>query len=463
MSSAESPERSSGQSSDRRPRCGFDRLCWLASVLGGLLLVFQAGVLVAVAKVPPYSWFRDGYEGLETYLEQRKLLAQEWPVYLWNRTSHPERGLVKHDPQEALQGYTLYTSGHEPSAFLLDMDGKEVHRWSAPFSKVWPAERQGDRGFPDRFIYIREGTVFPNGDLLALYETPTDTPNGRGLARLDRHGRAIWTYDAHAHHDVSVCEEGDMYVLSHRLLRFPQLDHPLIEDLIVHLDKYGRERDTISILELLVSSPLARTELNFIDPRGDVTHANTLRVVPREFADHYDSINPGDLMICLRNLNLVLVVNPDRREIVWGTTGPWYFPHDPEPLANGNIVIFDNYCVWRSKSGSAVIEFDPRSRSTVWSFCGEAGRRLKSDVRSCQQLLGNGNLLITESDGGRILEVTRAGKVVWEYVSLVRGGDDNDLIPITSSAKRYAPDELPFLLQSSGPTTLSRSEGAHGP
>ena len=456
-----SPDPPCARSSDPVPRCGLDRLFRLASVLGALFLVFQAGVMVAVAKLPPYSWFRDGYEALETYLDQRQLLAQEWPVYLWNRSSHPERGLVRHDPQEATQGYTLYTSGHEASAFLLDMEGKEVHRWTAPFSKVWPPERQGDRAFPDRFVYIREGKVFPNGDLLALYETPTDTPNGRGLARIDRHGEAIWTYDAHAHHDVSVCEEGDMYVLSHRLLRFPQLDHPLIEDLIVHLDENGRELETISILELLVTSPLVHTEPNFIDPRGDVTHANTLRVIPREFADHYESIAPGDLMICLRNLNLVLVVNPQRREIVWGTTGPWYFPHDPEPLANGNLLIFDNYCMWRSESSSAVIEFDPRSRSTVWSFRGEPGRRLKSDVRSCQEVLTNGNLLITESDGGRILEVTRAGKVVWEYVNPIRGGDNSDMIPIACGARRYSAEELPFLRQAqSSVTSLSKSGAA---
>ena len=36
-------------------------------------------------------------------------------------------------------------------------------------------------------------------------------------------------------------------------------------------------------------------------------------------------------------------------------------------------------------------------------------------VRSCQQQLPNGNVLITESDRGRLLEVTRAGEIVWEY------------------------------------------------
>jgi hypothetical protein len=455
------PETSCGSASEPAPkRTLFDRLFLGASLLGVLFLVFQAGVLVAVAKLPPYSWFRDGYEGLESYLAQRELLAQPWPQYIWNPADHPERGLVKHEPQEASAGYTLYTSGHEASAILLDMQGNEVYRWTAPFSKVWPPERQGDRSLPDRFVYIRRAIPFPNGDLLALYETPTDTPNGRGLAKLDRRGEAIWTYDVHAHHSLSVCGGGDLYVLAHRLQKFPRLDHPLIEDLIVHLDENGRELDTISILELLVTSPLVRTELNYSDPRGDLTHSNTIRVIPREFADHYQSISPGDLLVCLRNLNLVLVINPVRREIVWGTTGPWYFPHYPEPLPNGNLLIFDNYCMWRSENTSAVIEFDPRARDTVWSFRGEPARRLQSDIRSCQQVLGNGNLLITESDGGRILEVTRAGKIVWEYVNPVRGGDKQELIPIVCGATRYAAEELPFLRTGQPGVTRVSTSGA---
>jgi hypothetical protein len=422
-----------------------DRCFFLFSLLGVLFLTFQAGVLVAVTKAPPYPWFRGAYQALESYLEQREILTQEWPQYLWNPTERTERGLVQHDPSRAFPGYTLYTSGHAGTAILIDMEGSEVHRWDAPFSSVWPAEQQGSRSIPDRFVFIRRGTVFPNGDLLALYETPADTPNGRGLAKLDRHGQVIWTYDAHAHHDFFLAPAGDIYVLTHRLTSLKEIHNDVIEDLVVHLDENGRELQTLSILKLLVTSPLVRKEVDCEHPRGDVTHSNTIQVIPAEFASHYDAISAGDLMVCLRNLNLVVVINPAREEIVWATSGPWSYPHDSEPLPNGNLLIFDNYALWGDESGSAVIEFSPQTRSTVWSYRGQPGKRLLSDIRACQQPLPGGNVLITESDGGRLLEVTRSGDVVWEFVNPVRGGDNEGLIPVVCEGTRYTREQLPFL------------------
>jgi hypothetical protein len=427
-------------------KTGWRDRCFLTfSCLGVLFLVFQAGILVAVTKAPPYPWFRSAYLALESYLEQRETLAQEWPQYLWNPTEHTERGVARHDASQAFPGYTLYTSGHAGTAILVDMEGREVHRWDAPFSSIWPSEKQGMRSIPDRFVFMRRAVAYPNGDLLALYETPADTPNGRGLAKLDRHGKVVWTYDAHAHHDFFVCPAGDVWALTHRLTSLEGLPNDVIEDYVVHLDENGKELESISILKLVLTSPLIRKEVDFEHPRGDITHSNTVHAIPADFASHYDAISPGDLMVCLRNLNLVIVINPKRQEIVWATTGPWSYPHDSEPLANGNILIFDNYALWGDEPGSAVIEFSPKSRSTAWSFRGEPGSRLLSDIRACQQLLPNGNVLITESDGGRLLEVTRGGEVVWEYINPVRGGEGERLIPVVCEGTRYSKEELPFL------------------
>ena len=44
------------------------------------------------------------------------------------------------------------------------------------------------------------------------------------------------------------------------------------------------------------------------------------------------------------------------------------------------------------------------------------------------QELPNQNLLITETDGGRAIEVTREGQVVWEFYNPHGVGDDDELI-----------------------------------
>jgi Arylsulfotransferase (ASST) len=79
-----------------------------------------------------------------------------------------------------------------------------------------------------------------------------------------------------------------------------------------------------------------------------------------------------------------------------------------------------------------------------------------SAIRSSQQRLANGNTLITESSGGRVLEVTAAGDIVWQFVNPVRGGDQNDQIPIICWAQRLDPDALDA-------TLLTRYRSVQGP
>src|SRR3546814_19873821 len=67
---------------------------------------------------------------------------------------------------------------------------------------------------------------------------------------------------------------------------------------------------------------------------------------------------------------------------------------------------------------------------------------LESGLRSAQQRLPNGNTLITESDGGRAIEVSPEGDVVWEYVNPVRGGEAGAFIPVLNWAQRFGPGDL---------------------
>lgn len=69
------------------------------------------------------------------------------------------------------------------------------------------------------------------------------------------------------------------------------------------------------------------------------------------------------------------------------------------------------------------------------------------------QRLPGGNTLITESGFGRLFEVTREGRVCWEYVLPEIGTYADERVrrnfPGPSNALfrayRYAPDELPWL------------------
>ena len=88
-------------------------------------------------------------------------------------------------------------------------------------------------------------------------------------------------------------------------------------------------------------------------------------------------------------------------------------------------------------------------RSAFWSYAADG---FYSRIMSGAQRLPNGNTLITEGQSGRLIEVTAAGEVVWEYANpaardgLVKQGDlpengANSLFRV----RKYAPDHPAFM------------------
>ena len=87
-----------------------------------------------------------------------------------------------------------------------------------------------------------------------------------------------------------------------------------------------------------------------------------------------------------------------------------------------------------------VIELDPVTLDFRWVFEGTPENHLQSKTCGSNQRLPGGTTLITESDNGRALEVTREGEIVWEFVSPHRAGDEGELIATLFELIRLPPD-----------------------
>jgi outer membrane protein assembly factor BamB len=128
----------------------------------------------------------------------------------------------------------------------------------------------------------------------------------------------------------------------------------------------------------------------------------------------------GHIVVSFRNISTVVMIERATGEVVW-TLGspPLAQQHDPRPLPNGNLLIFDNGTHRRDHPAtfSRVIEVDPRTSEIVWEYSDPSLFEFFSPYISGAQRLANGNTLICEGCHGRIFEVTRDGQVVWEYVS----------------------------------------------
>ncbi|SDL18952.1 Arylsulfotransferase (ASST) [Modicisalibacter muralis] len=432
------------------PNSKADKVGGLIFFLALLFIAFVGGAILMLAKVPPYKFLSDAYDAGIALIEKNTEYDDPLKTNFWNPARSEQRGVTINDSEQVYPGYTLYTStDNYSSTRLVAMDGTLLHEWRKPYSELWTSESAVDKPQPDELVTMREARVYPNGDLLAQYIASGDSPYGYGIVKLDSESNVIWKYLEHAHHDIDIGPDGRIAALTHEYASEPIegvdfLEQPYIMDYAVILSPEGKELEKIPLLPVM-----ARSRYDDLLVRGaayhatrDALHTNGIEFITAEAAENFPYGEAGDLLISFRNISTVAVLDPESEEITWATRGPWIEQHDADLLPNGDIMLFDNYGNFENKNLSRVLQFDPENMEITWSYHGTDEHPLSSAIRSSAQRLPNGNTLITESNGGRLLEVTREGDIVWEYFNPVRGGNSDQYTPVVSSGTRIDPASL---------------------
>jgi hypothetical protein len=186
------------------------------------------------------------------------------------------------------------------------------------------------------------------------------------------------------------------------------------------VDQNGKTKKEFSMLQSLYDAGLESEIydsilINFRDP----THVNDIEVITQELADKIQDVNKGDLLVSMRQMNMLAIIDQLTGAIKWHFIGPWIRQHDPDINSEGNIVVFNNghkQLSFNRVPGSNLVELDPETGKTriIYPLSGMQG--FYTDILGAHQLLANGNRLITESRAGRVFEVDANGNIVWEFV-----------------------------------------------
>ena len=374
-------------------------------------------------------WLRRPVE--EPPPEERDLERLEAIGYLrGSRLAEREGGVAVHRRDSAYAAPNLYVSGHAPEAVLMDMDGRTLHRWKRSFWEVWP-----DAAIPRSRLgtqWWRRVRLLENGDLIAIFE-------GQGIVRLDKDSRLIWANPIHAHHDLDVAPDGSLWVLAREAHVLPRIDRnePVLEDFAVQLDPGGTELRRFSLLEAFERSPYAEWLADRPVRVGDVFHTNTLRRLDGRAQAVHPAFREGNLLISVLHLSAIAVVDPEARAVVWAHRGDYREQHDPRVLDGGRILLFDNV---GAGERSRVLELQLPEMTLRWSYGGSEDQPLYSRYLGAVQPLPNGNVLITESEPGRALEVDRSGRIVWEFYNPHRAGERGELVATLAELVRLPPD-----------------------
>lgn len=285
-------------------------------------------------------------------------------------------------PEAAQPGYTLLLyKRRQPT--LIDMNGRVVH--------TWPQVRVAGRA-----------RLLTDGSILAIAQDGAVRQHGWD-------GELLWEFrlegEDFPHHDLIELASGARLVLAHDMEK--RLDY------LVEVTRDGEVTWRWDAAEHLAGElPRAGEVVNR-------THVNSVHELAenRWWAAGDERFRPGNLLISARNLNAVYLLDKASGAVVWTYYGRLDHQHEalmvPEGRPGaGNVLVFNNGLrdLYDYRK-SSILEIDASDGSTVWSY---ESPSFFSSTGGTQQSLANGNLLITSSRGGRIFEIDRRGKIVWQ-------------------------------------------------
>lgn len=355
-------------------------------------------------------------------------------------------GVVLNAGDACEPGLNLYSSGHGSEAVLMDREGTVRHRWGFRYEDLDgapPMEHPSQLGW-------RRVRMLADGSLLAIH-------GGLALFKLSHDSKLQWVYPGRAHHDLEVLPDGRILTLTRRPRIVPSLNskRPTVEDFIAVLSPEGELLQELSLIEALRSSswfnkalehartPARVAALTMGEVEAlDFLHANSVQILDGSQVKIDRAFAAGNVLVCLRELNALVVVDLKRERIIWYREGAWLAPHDPRLLPSGNILLFDNL---GNHGFSQALEFDVRTGTERWAYRGEPADQFTSVFCGTARRLAGGNTLLTESCNGRAIEVSPEGEPVWVFRSPHRAGSDNDLVAVLFEVERIPYDQLHWL------------------
>ena len=385
---------------------------FLASAAALLVLgVGGAGFIAGAKEMWPYEALRSSEQVVSSLLEHGEVVADG------RRRRAPEGAarddVAVHDASAAIgegfyavMGWDGNLSSY--SVRLYDAAGAVAHVWPVDETSISERAQHRENG-PHAMEVLDDGSVIVSFDWLGL------------MARLDPCGDALWSMDGFYHHSFSPAADGGLWTWYGEGSSYGQVQDivkfdPMSGEVTARID-FAQDVALRSPEAALVFSlpPDYRFVPDDEDPR-DIFHPNDVEELLPEMADAFPQFEVGDLMLSIRELDLVTVISPEGG-MKWYRHGPWLMQHDPDFEPDGRISVFNNSL---HRPESSIVTVDPQT-GTVTDALPSLDAPFKSNFRGKHQLLPNGNRLITIPEQGQAIEVTPDGDVAVEFNNVVPG------------------------------------------
>lgn len=394
----------------------------------------------------------------------------------WSAPTVYPTGTTIYDPARAWNGFTVISALGTQAVLVIDMNGTIVKRWEGyDNSAGGPA-----RVLPGGQVIAAAGARPPHQESLEIvqrdFEGNVIWQFGHNLQVQTADGTTIWAL--RQHHDwqredfpagyyspgaTPAATGARTLLLTHISRMVPEVADGMLEDdrLIEitpdgrvdwewtagdHIGEFGFSAGARAAIKTSPGPNAARNGLDWL-------HLNSATYVgPNHWFDAGDRrFAPDNVLISSRQASLLAII--DRNGSILWRLGPDFSGSKelqalgqiigqhhahliPKALPGaGNLLVFDNggasgYGFTSPiapkgmdalvRPNSRVLEINPVTLELVWSY--QAPGKFYAANISGAQRLENGDTLITEGPDGRMFEVTRDGKIVWEYINPLFSG-----------------------------------------
>ena len=397
--------------SDRTAR----RIFIASAALLGLTLVFFWGYSTRHSGAWPYGLIEDGRLIARSLRHYQRIVPVE--LMTPRPADSSDQRVTILQPDLMPPGWFVMlgwdAAGEHYAAWLLDAQGHQHHTWPIDYRALDPDGPLNGSDTPHGLL------VFPDGSLLLNFD------HGDVMARLDACGNAMWVRHGIFHHSFDLDDDGTVWTWSgsgtpyahhHSLLRFDPATGETLEEHDLIGDILARNPELEIVLGTRTDFPFRHFDRTPNDPSvADLFHPNDVEVLNAADAAAFPGLAAGDLMISLRNRDLVAILDRQDLRLKWWSIGPWTMQHDPDFTADGWISVYDNNT---GLGRSEIIRMDPRSRE-VTNPLRNGDVRFYSGTMGKHQILPGGLVLIVVPAEGRTLVATGDGDRVFEFNNVV--------------------------------------------
>jgi hypothetical protein len=441
-------------------------LCWLVLLAG-----FLGGVYVSGAQIWPYPILKDIKDFVAGHAEEKTSLIEKLESDLGikpsrhivttarpNETAGQREAISYKENSEfsdffqkygkdlkELRGLPLKQHRENPRVFISEdaPRGYRVIYGAFDFQKtlhgvvlldpdgnvanVWQTSQEGmDWRHPnDSNTYPHGFEIAPDGSIVTAYD------RGTSMTKYDYCGKKIWTAKGKFHHSIDFEDSGSFWTWVNNW--FTKVDYEtgkiLKEFHLLYVMKANPLIDVFSILQ--------DYDGNWIEDNPSAYwHPNDIEALPKELEKYYPQFEAGDLLVSVRQPDLIFVMDPENLKVKWWRQGLARRPHDPDWNDRGTITIFNN----NSHRGySSIMELDPATMGFDVAVDGQE-YHFYSSIRGKHQLEPDGSYLITSSNQGRVFEVGPKGNVTFEFLNTY-GQDGSEAEYLVVSEARFLPED----------------------